>query len=158
MPERPVVLVSMCLMGVACRYDGRDNACPVAAALAKRCELLPVCPEQLGGLPTPRAPAERQGDRVIDRCGRDVTDAFSRGAAAAVRLAEQAGARFALLKARSPSCGVREIYDGNFDGTLVPGMGMAAEALAARGIALFDETQEEALLTAVAASRIDGTS
>lgn len=139
------VLVSMCLMGIACRYDGRDNAVGLDELMA-RCELIPVCPEQLGGLTTPRPSAERRGSGVFTKDGAEVTAEFRRGAEQAVLLARRYGARYALLKARSPSCGVREIYDGSFTGALIPGMGMTAEALREAGLRLYDEYQIDKLL------------
>lgn len=142
---RPRVLVSLCLLGVPCRYDGRAKGVDLGR-LTDRCALIPVCPEQLGGLPTPRVPSERRGSRVMNREGAEVTSEFSRGAGQTAYLAERLGTRYALLKARSPSCGVREIYDGSFTGTLIPGMGMTAEALARAGIRLFDEHQIDDLL------------
>lgn len=132
------VLVSLCLTGAACRYDGRDNGIDLRA-LMDRAELIPVCPEQLGGLSTPRTPAERRGDRIVTRDGADVTAAFIRGAEQAALLAEKFGTHYALLKARSPSCGVHEIYDGSFSGVKVPGMGVTAESLKAMDLALYDE-------------------
>lgn len=135
---KPRVLVSLCLLGAACRYDGRDNGIDLAGLMG-RAELIPICPEQLGGLPTPRASAERRGDDVVTREGGDVTAAFERGAAQVALLARRFGARYALLKARSPSCGVHEIYDGSFTGRRVPGMGVAAARLQAMGIGLYDE-------------------
>lgn len=146
MAARERVLISACLLGVRCRYDGQGQGLGAAEALLARCEPIPVCPEQLGGLPTPRTPAERMGDRVLNREGADVTDAFERGAREAVRLAGLCGARFALLKARSPSCGSREIYDGSFTGRTVPGMGVAAQALTDAGVEVYDEARLDALL------------
>ncbi len=145
MHRKPRILVSACLLGARCRYDGRANTCPAALALADCAELIPVCPEQLGGLPTPRTPAERRADRVVARDGTDVTDAFLRGAEAACALADRLGARYAMLKSRSPSCGYGKIYDGSFTGRLVAGSGVAAAALAARGVRVFDEYDAEAL-------------
>ena len=142
---KPRVLVSMCLLGVACRYDGQAKGIDLAA-LASRCELIPLCPEQLGGLTTPRTPSERRGGGVVSRDGADVTEAFRRGAAQAALLAERFGARHALFKARSPSCGTREIYDGSFTGAVIPGMGVTAEALGKMGVKLYDETQIEELM------------
>lgn len=139
------VLVSMCLMGIACRYDGRDNAVGLDELMAK-CELIPVCPEQLGGLTTPRPSAERRGGGVFTKDGAEVTAEFRRGAEQAVLLARRYGARYALLKARSPSCGVREIYDGSFTGALIPGMGVTAEALREAGLRVYDEYQIDKLL------------
>ena len=139
------VLVSACLLGVSCRYDGKAQGISRLQALLERCEPIPVCPEQLGGLPTPRVPSERVDRRVCSRYGADVTDAFHRGAEEALRLAKLYGVRFALMKARSPSCGNREIYDGSFTGRIVPGAGVAAEALRGAGIEIFDETQLDEL-------------
>ena len=137
---RPRVLVSACLLGVHCRYDGGGAAIPELTELMERCELIPVCPEQLGGLPTPRTPSERLGERILARDGADVTVAFLRGASEACALAERFGARLALLKERSPSCGCGAIYDGSFSGRLAPGDGATAEALRARGVEVFGES------------------
>ena len=125
------LLISACLMGFNCKYNGGNNALPedVLQALRRRYRLIPVCPEAAGGLPTPRAPSERLGSRVINRDGQDVTAAFQRGAELAVRLADRFGTRFALLKSNSPSCGSGTIYDGSFSGRLVPGDGVTAEYL-----------------------------
>ena len=139
MATRPRALISLCLLGAACRYDGGSNACEGLEALMARFELIPVCPEQLGGLPTPRTPSERRGDAVVTRDSRDVTAAFCRGAEETCALARRFGVEWALLKARSPSCGAGEIYDGTFTGTRIPGDGMAAGALRALGIRLYDE-------------------
>ena len=133
------LLVSACLMGACCRYDGKSNKLPQLARLSEVCTCVPVCPEQLGGLPTPRVPAEVQGDRVVDREGRDVTAAFRRGAEEAVRLAELCGCQAALLKERSPSCGCGRIYDGTFTHTLVPGDGVFTALLKAHGIPVYSE-------------------
>ena len=113
------VLVSACLLGVACRYDGASKGLPdsVLRELMARHTLVPACPEQLGGLPTPRAPSERLGSRVVARTGADVTDAYTRGAQQTLALAQRFGCTAALLKQRSPSCGKGEIYDGTFTGT-----------------------------------------
>ncbi len=138
------MLVSACLAGVACRYDG--GSCPheEVVALVRAGRALPVCPEQLGGLPTPRPRAEiRDGDgadvlagraRVVDEAGRDVTDAFMRGAEEVLRVARLTGARQAILKARSPSCGAGEIHDGTFRGALRPGDGVTAALLRREGL------------------------
>lgn len=135
------LLISACLLGEACRYDGASRPLPDAKleALMREHMLIPVCPEQLGGLPTPRTPSERQEDRVIMRDGTDVTAAYDRGARAACALAMQTGAEAALLKARSPSCGSGEVYDGTFTGTLTPGDGVTAERLKALGIPVYTE-------------------
>ena len=140
------ILVSACLLGLDCKYTGENNLCPRVAALREGHTLIPVCPEQLGGLPTPRPPAERIGEQVRTREGRDVTAAYQRGAEEVLRLARRFGCKKALLKERSPSCGHGKIYDGSFSGILVPGSGVAAQWLAAHGLEIFGESQWEALL------------
>ena len=149
MDRKPRVLVSACLLGAACRYDGCSQALSGLETLLARCEPVPVCPAQLGGLPTPRTPSERRCGRVVSREGADVTDAFVRGAQEALRLARLLDVKLALLKARSPSCGSREVYDGSFTGRTVPGMGVTAEALAAAGIAVYDENALDAFFDAL---------
>ena len=135
------LLISRCLLGDACRYDGQSK--PLTAetlqALRARYDLIPVCPEVLGGLPTPRTPSERQGSRVVMRDGTDVTAEYEKGAALACALAQQCGADCALLKARSPSCGSGEIYDGTFTGALTPGDGFTAAAVKALGLPVYTE-------------------
>ena len=119
---------------------------PLAEALAQRYDLVPVCPEQLGGLPTPRPPAERQGDRVMTRDGRDVTEAYRRGGEEALRLCRLLGCEAAVLKERSPSCGYGSIHDGTFSGGLTAGNGIAAQMLAAEGIPVYGESQIRELM------------
>ena len=140
-----MILVSACLLGCACRYDGESKPHPLAQRLAERGLAVPVCPEQLGGLPTPRTPAERQGDRVITKDGRDVTAAYHRGAQEAWKLAKLFGCDIAILKARSPSCGAQGIYDGTFTGTVIPGSGVTAELLRDAGIRVLTEDELEQL-------------
>ncbi len=111
-----------------------------------RLRLVPVCPEILGGLPTPRTPSERQGERVVSKTGADVTAAYRKGAEEALRLARLFGCRKALLKERSPSCGRGQIYDGSFSGRLIPGDGVTARLLEQEGIAVFGESQLQQLL------------
>ena len=136
---RPTMLISACLLGVQCRYDGNAQAIEGLDRLMERYTLIPICPEQLGGLPTPRTPSERREGRVVTRDGRDVTAAFLHGAAQACRIAQLYGAKLALLKARSPSCGFGEIYDGSFTGRRIPGNGVTAEALSAMGVEVYSE-------------------
>jgi uncharacterized protein YbbK (DUF523 family) len=128
------VLVSACLLGALCRFDGRCAADERGGALAGRHTLIPVCPEIYGGLPTPRPPGEIRDGRVIDRTGLDVTEAYARGAEAALAFARLTGCHHAVLKARSPSCGSGQIYDGHFSGRLVPGDGLTAALLKKSGI------------------------
>ncbi|MBQ9268379.1 MAG: DUF523 domain-containing protein [Oscillospiraceae bacterium] len=133
------LLVSACLLGVPCKYNGRDNGCPKVAALKGRYHLIPVCPEQLGGLPTPRLPAECRGGRVVNRAGEDVTDRFAAGAQAALHLAEMLSCQGAVLKSRSPSCGSGAIYDGTFTGALTSGDGVTARLLKDHGFPVYTE-------------------
>ena len=142
------ILVSACLLGIHCKYSGGSNLTQgLAEALqAAGYSLVPVCPEVYGGLPTPRTPAERVGERVLAKDGRDVTAEYRNGAAAAVRLAQLTGCTAAVLKANSPSCGCGTIYDGTFTGRKIPGSGVAAEALRAAGLAIYNEETYTELL------------
>ena len=140
------VLVSACLLGCRCRYDGNANLDPRIAAEAAARGWIPVCPEILSGLTTPRAPAEWKDGEIVTNAGRTVTDAFLRGATEAARLAKLYGAKYALLKERSPSCGSGIIYDGTFTGARVPGDGATAEALKALNIRIFGESRLNELL------------
>ena len=148
MERKTKLLISACLLGAACRYDGRSVPLPqeTLAALNEKYALVPVCPEQLGGLPTPRHPSERRGDAVVTEAGQDVTAQYTRGAQQALYLAETLGCRAALLKERSPSCGSGEIYDGTFSRTLTPGDGVTAQLLKAHGITVYGESEIEKLI------------
>lgn len=140
------LLISACLLGCRCRYDGASKPQPWIAALAERHELVPVCPEQMGGLATPRPPAERQGDRVVTKEGADVTAQYRRGAEEALRLCRLFDCQAALLKERSPSCGCGSVYDGTFTGVLTAGDGVTAELLRAEGVPVYGESRAEELL------------
>lgn len=142
------VLVSACLRGMPCRYDGRSKPAALTE-LSRAAALVPFCPEIYGGLPTPRPSAERDGERVKTKDGTDVTEAFHRGAALAVELAKALDCRYALLKDKSPSCGRGRIYDGTFTGTLTDGSGVAAEALERAGVRVFLPQELDALLAAL---------
>ena len=132
-------LVSACLLGIPCKYSGGSNLCPQVLELRNHLRMIPICPEQMGGLPTPRPAAECQGAFVINREGRDVTAAFQQGARATLELARLFDCTGAILKARSPSCGVGEIYDGTFSGAIVPGDGVTAKLLRDAGLTLYTE-------------------
>lgn len=134
-PGEPV-LVSSCLLGVYARYDGGTEADDRVLALARRLTVIPVCPEQLGGLSTPREPVELRCGRAVTQDGRDLTDAFRRGALEVERIARLTGARVAVLQPRSPSCGIGEIYDGSFRGVRIPGFGILASHLNEMGVLL----------------------
>ena len=140
------ILVSACLLGCPCRYDGTAKADPRVLALMERHTLIPVCPEQLGGLPTPRLPSERREGGVFDRGGKDVTVQYRQGAGEVLRLARLYGCTHAVLKERSPSCGHGQIYDGTFSGALTAGDGVTAELLAAHGVAVYGESRIQELL------------
>ena len=144
--KRARILVSTCLLGVYCRYNGERKQMDGIERLMECAELIPVCPEILGGLPTPRPAAERVGDRVMNREGADVTEAYRRGAEETLHLAELFGAKMALLKERSPSCGMGKIHDGSFQGRIVDGSGVTAELLAAHGISVYGESCIDELL------------
>lgn len=140
------ILISACLLGIRCRYDGGDKLDPRVKGLMEKHHLVPVCPEIYGGLHTPRDPSERVGDRVLSKSGQDVTKAFVRGAEETLALAKLYCCQYAILKERSPSCGHGEIYDGTFSGGLAPGSGVAAELLEKHGITVIGESRMEELL------------
>ena len=140
------LLVSACLLGVACRYDGKAKAHEGVISLREKHTLIPFCPEVYGGLPTPRPASERRGERVFIQKGDEVTEQFCRGAEETLRLCRLYGCEAALLKERSPSCGHGVIHNGQFDGGLVPGNGVTAEWLLQNGIAVYGESDWEALL------------
>lgn len=144
--SKPRMLISACLLGVNCRYNGTGGELERLDELMGLAELIPVCPEILGGLPTPRPPAERQGGRVVNCEGGDVTDAYLKGARESLRLAQTFGAKIALMKERSPSCGAGEIYDGTFTHTRIPGDGTASALLKAHGIDVYGETRIHELI------------
>ena len=123
-----------------------SKAHPRIGELAARHTLFPICPEQLGGLPTPRPPAERRNGRVMTAAGDDVTAQYSRGAGEVLQLCRLLGCEAAVLKERSPSCGHGEIYNGTFSGVLTGGDGVTAELLASQGISVYGESQIGQLL------------
>lgn len=145
LPGKPVILVSACLLGVCCRYNGKGILEESVKALMEDAVLIPVCPEIMGGLATPRDPAERFGDRVMTNNGLDVTAAYEKGAKETLRLAQLYGCHFAILKERSPSCGSGQIYDGSHSGRLVSGDGITAGLLKKNGIEVFGESKTEDL-------------
>ncbi len=141
------ILVSACLLGTDCKYNGGSNENLGVRKLLERPDvcLIPTCPEQLGGLPTPRVPAERQGNRVVSQDGRDVTAQYCKGAAQAVKLAKLFDCKFAILKEKSPSCGFGAVYDGSFSHKVVAGNGVTADELTKLGILIFGESQLDQL-------------
>lgn len=136
------ILVSACLLGCRCRYDGKSMPNEKVLDLAKENVLIPVCPEQMGGLTTPRNPSERQKNgAVIMNDGTDVTENYMRGAKIALEIAEINNIDFAIMKAKSPSCGKGLIYDGTFTGTLTEGNGCAVDALLKAGYKVITEKE-----------------
>ena len=132
------ILVSACLLGENCKYNGGNNRNERVLRFVAGHEIIPVCPEMLGDLPAPRKPVEWRDGRVVSRDGEDYTDAFRLGVSRAMALIEGKRIDFAILQSRSPTCGVKQIYDGTFSGTRIAGQGALAQALAERGIPLMD--------------------
>lgn len=141
-PRFPILMVSACLAGVACRYNG--DAYPVAAVedLVRAGDALPICPERLGGLPSPRQPVEWRDGKAVDEQGGDWTAAFVSGAQQAARVAKTLGCTGAILKARSPSCGCGCIYDGSFSHTRIAGDGLFSRLLKEQGVQVITEEEE----------------
>ena len=138
----------MCLLGEPCRYDGKSVPLDgtIIEKLKEKYTLVTVCPEQEGGLPTPRIPAERKGENVVRRDGVDVTAEYRKGAEVALSLCRRFGISIALMKAKSPSCGAGRIYDGTFSGTLTDGDGVTVSLLSGNGIKIFTENDVNSLL------------
>lgn len=146
-----MILISACLVGQNCKYNGQNNFNEVFEQLLKEGKVVPFCPEQAGGLPTPRAPSEiRGGDgievikgnaKVINSEGQDVTSNFLTGAKEALKLAKEIGIDTAILKSKSPSCGCRKIYDGSFRGKLREGLGVTAAFLSQNGVKIIDSEE-----------------
>lgn len=146
MEEKERILISACLVGDNCRYDGKNNLSPKIAALLEKYELVPFCPECEGGLKTPRTPSERQGDKVITKDGRNVTKQYERGAELAWNICFYLKIKVAILKENSPSCGVHKIHDGSFSGKLIEGVGTTTELLKEKGINVISEDEIDTLL------------
>ena len=128
------ILVSSCLLGLNCKYDGGNNYSDEIDEFLKDYDVIPICPEIMGGLPTPRVASERLGDKVITKDGKDVTEQYKKGAEETLFLAKKYDVKKALLKLRSPSCGSEKIYDGTFTHTVIDGDGVTAELLKNNGI------------------------
>lgn len=127
-------IVSACLAGVHCRYDCKSQSRTEIQEMVQNGEAIPVCPEQLGGLSTPRPPAEKVGNKVLTKSGQDVTAQYQSGANEALKIAQLCGASEALLKSKSPMCGCGKIYDGTFTGNLTEGDGVLTKLLKANNI------------------------
>jgi len=135
------ILVSACLLGCATRYDGQSKPCQKVLDLAKDNILIPVCPEQMGGLPTPRIPSERQPgkDIILMKDGTDVTTNYKRGVDITLSIAKLNNVDYCILKSGSPSCGNGLIYDGSFSGNKIPGDGITTETLKKEGFKVISE-------------------
>jgi uncharacterized protein YbbK (DUF523 family) len=140
MKKKDIKLMSACLLGTKCRWDEKSKPCKKAIELFKNGNIIPVCPEQLGGLPTPRIPQEVQKDgRVINKEGKDVTEKFKKGAEETLKLAKMIGAKKFIGKSKSPSCGFGKTYDGTFSGNLIKGNGITSDLLHKNGIKVITE-------------------
>ena len=136
------VLISACLLGMSCRYDGQEKTYKNIDELSKKYHLIPVCPEIYGGLPTPREPAEQKEGHVINKRNQDVTENYLRGAKETLKMAKLLHCKYAILKMNSPSCGSGKIYDGTFSGKLIDGDGITAKLLKENGIIVMNETEK----------------
>lgn len=137
--EKENVLISACLLGVNCKYNGNNNYIEVVEKLKEKYNLIPVCSEVFGGLTTPRVPSERLNGKVINKEGEDVTLQFVKGSEEVLKLAKFYNVKLAILKEKSPSCGFGKIYDGTFSNTLIDGNGVTAELLIKNGIKVIGE-------------------
>ena len=133
------ILVSACLLGINCKYNGKNNKNEKVLSYLKDKQVIPVCPEILGGLTTPRLKAEQSGNKVIMEDGTDVTENFKKGALEVLYLAKLFDVKVALLKANSPSCGVNKVYDGTFSHNLINGNGVCTEILKEIGVKVITE-------------------
>ena len=139
------ILISGCLLGLKCRYDAKEKKLPEIEKLIEIYNLIPVCPEQLGGLPTPRIPAERVNNKVVNQAGVDVTKEYQLGAEEALKVAKLYNCKKAILKEKSPSCGCGKIYGGTFSKNLIVGNGVTADLLLKNGIEIFGESKIDKL-------------
>lgn len=140
------IIVSACLLGENCKYNGGNNKCDDIIALAEKFEIIPVCPECFGGLPIPRVPSEIRDGRVYSKTGEDLTEEFLSGAEQTLYIAKEANAPCAVLKENSPSCGFGKIYDGTFSGNKIDGNGITAQLLYDNEIQIFGESQVKRLI------------
>jgi len=140
---REKVLISACLAGINCKFNGENNLLDsgILDEISKKYHLLFVCPEVFGGLGTPREPAEMKDGLVVTKTAKDVSENFKFGAEICLKIAKLNGCKKAILKARSPSCGSGQIYDGSFSKKLIFGDGVAAKLLKENGILVFSEDE-----------------
>jgi uncharacterized protein YbbK (DUF523 family) len=136
-----MIIVSACLAGIKCAWDGKSRPSQKVIDLVKEGKAIPVCPEQLGGLTTPRPPAEKKENKIITKDGKDITKEFKKGANEALKIALLVNCKKAILKAKSPSCGLNKIYDGTFSKTLISDNGIFAEFLKKHNIKVLTEDE-----------------
>ncbi len=134
-------ICSACLLGINCRYSGETKLNQKVIELAKKEILIPVCPEQLGGLPTPREACEQKRGKVFTKTGKEMTISFENGAQEVLKIVKLFDIKEAILKKNSPSCGCGKIYNGNFDGTIISGDGVMAKLLKKNGIKVISEEE-----------------
>lgn len=134
-----MILVSACLAGIKCRFDGKSKPDLSIIDLVAKGKAITVCPEELGGLSTPRIPVEQQGDKIISKKGEELTDAYSNGARKALKIALENNCTKAILKSKSPTCGCGKIYDGTFSGKLIDGDGVFCKLLKKTNITIQTE-------------------
>ena len=138
--EKIKYIISACLAGLPCKYNGGSNPCPELVKLFQAGLVLPLCPETLAGLTSPRLPSEISLDgRVMSKDGQDLSQKFNEGAVKALQMALKTGCKLAIVKSRSPSCGYKKIYDGSFTGNLREGNGKWTELLLANGYEIWTE-------------------
>lgn len=140
------ILISSCLLGNNCKWNGRNNARELIMSIKDKVEFIPVCSEVLGGLPTPRIPSEIVGNRVINEINLDVTDHFLEGAEKVLRIAKENNVKYAIFKERSPSCGVHQVYNGKFERTATEGKGITTRLLEKNGIRVYSDEEIEILI------------
>lgn len=143
---KEIILVSSCLLGNNCKYNGGNNYSEDVVKLKEKYNVIPICPETFGGLKVPRLPSEIKGDRVVSKIGKDVTKEFLDGAQKALYIAKSYNCKKAILKDKSPSCGVNYIYDGSFENKIIDGKGITAKLFIENGIAIYSEKELKKLL------------
>ena len=138
--------ISSCLLGIQCKYNGGSNYNEDIIRLKEKYEIVPICPEVLGGLSIPRVPAEIVNNQVINQEGIDVTDNYNQGALKALQILKENNINVVILKSKSPSCGKGEIYDGTFSHTLIKGNGVSAQLFLDNNITVYNEHNYKDLL------------
>lgn len=143
------ILISHCLLGENCKWNGRSNARELLISIQDKVEFIPVCAEVFGGLPTPRIPSERVNDKVLNEIDLDVTKNYVDGANKVLEIAKANNVKYAIFKERSPSCGVHNIYDGTFSRKTIPGKGVCTQLLEENGIKVYSDEEIEELILKV---------